>query len=310
MTNSNPLVSVVIPSYNRPDAILDSISSIESQTYENIELVVVDDASEKPVQEVLDESEFSFPVTVVRHDENQGASAARNTGIEQADGELIAFLDDDDLWESGKVEAQVNRFRRVGDEVGVVYTGMQFVDADGEPIRKHLATVEGDVTKELLRRNFVGSFSTVMVRSEAIRDSGGLDERFPCWQDIELYIRLSKNWEFTCVPEPLVRMRQQEGEHISDDFEQIRDTALSLFVEKYQPLARSYGRLFEREFVAWVEFRVGAYNALRTGHYSAARRHLFNAVKQYPFEWQFWLYLFVALGGKTTHDLGKWLKRQ
>lgn len=311
MTNNTPLVSVVVPSYNRPNALIDSLSSIKEQTYQNIEVIVVDDASEIPVEEVLDDAKISlsYPITIIRHDVNKGASAARNAGIKQSEGKFIAFLDDDDLWYPRKIEAQVDRFRSTDDDIGVVYTGMEFVNAEGEPIRSHVETVEGDVTKELLRRNFIGSFSTIMVRSKVIDNTGVLDQRFPCWQDIEWYIRISKNWEFACVREILVRMRQQEGEHISDDFEQIRDTAFSLFVEKYRSLARTYGKIFEREFLGWVEFRVGAYNALRTGHYSAARRHLFRAVKQYPLELRFWLYLVVAIGGEPAYKLGKRLTR-
>jgi glycosyltransferase involved in cell wall biosynthesis len=306
-------VSVVVPSYNRPDVLLESLSSIEDQTYDDIEVVVVDDASSTPVEEVLDgfRSDFPYPLTVIRHDTNKGASAARNTGIQESEGEFVAFLDDDDMWEKGKMKKQVDRLHRAGDDAGVAYTGMRIVDGSGDTTRRHVETLEGDVTKELLRRNFVGSFSTVMVRTEAIEDAGLLDERFPCWQDIEWYIRLSEDWNFVAVPEPLVRIRQDESrEHISDDFDQIRDTALELFAEKYQPLARSYGRLFEREFLGWLEFRVGAYNALRTGRYASARRHLLNAVRYYPFVWQFWVYLVVALGGRPLYKAGRWVKRR
>jgi len=305
MNSSGPLVSVVVPSYNRPTALLDSLTSVEEQTYPNVEVVVVDDASEKPVDEVLDKDSFSYPITVVRHEENQGASAARNTGIDRLDGKFVAFLDDDDIWEPRKIEEQIDRFQEASDDTGVVYTGMRFIGEDDESLRTHIETVEGDVTKELLRRNFVGSFSTVMVRLEAINDTGTLDQRFSCWQDIEWYIRLSMHWKFASVPKPLVRMRQQGGEHISDNFDTIRHTALSLFVEKYRPLARSYGWGFEREFLGWIEFRVGAYNALRTGHYSAAQYHLLRAVKWYPLEWQFWVFLFVSLGRKPMYNLAK-----
>lgn len=305
MNDNGPLVSVVVPSYNRPAALLDSLTSIERQTYSNVEVVVVDDASERAVNEVVDENSFSYPITVIRHEENRGASTARNTGIDRSNGEFVAFLDDDDIWEPRKIEKQIDRLREASDDVGVVYTGMRFVSEDGNSLRTHVEKVEGDVTKELLKRNLVGSFSTVMVRSEAIDDIGTLDQQFPCWQDIEWYIRLSIHWKFVSVPEPLVRMRQHGGEHISDDFDTIRNTALSLFVEKYRPLARSYGWRFEREFFGWIEFRIGAYNALRTGHYAAARYHLFRAVKWYPLEWQFWMFFFVSLGGKPVYNFLK-----
>jgi len=306
-----PLVSIVVPTYDRPERLRDALSSIADQRYGNVEAVVVDDCSPRPVREAVPDidSAYGFPVHVIRHAENRGASAARATGIDEATGSFVAFLDDDDRWEPEKIDRQVSRFEEVGEAAGVVYTGMRVVDEDDRTIRTHCARERGDVTRELLRRNFVGSFSTVMVRTAAIADAGPPDERFPAWQDAEWYVRLSKEWEFHPVPDPLVRIRQAtDHEQISDDFDRIARGA-ELFVQKYRPLAGEYGGLFEREFRGRIAFRLGAYNALRVGRYDTARRYLLRAVRCYPFEPVFWVYLSVSLGGKHTYDLAKALKR-
>lgn len=311
MSSDDPLVSVVIPSYDRPDRLHDALDSVADQTYDHIEVVVVDDHSPEPVEQSLAGRRDGYPheLTVVRHDTNRGASAARNTGIERAAGSWIAFLDDDDVWASGKIARQVDRIRG-DDEIGVVYTGMRAVDDDGNTLRTQRATHSGDLTRTLLCRNVVGSFSVVMVRRAAIEDAGTLDERFPSWQDLEWYVRLSEHWPFAAVEEPLVEITQETGhKQISDDYRRIRDKSARLFEEKYESLAAEQGRLFRRKFYGWLAFRLGAYNALRTGHVGEARSQLLQAVRWYPFEPTFWLYLCVTLGGRPGYNTAKWVKR-
>lgn len=309
---TGPVVSVVVPAYGRPDRLREALDSVAAQTFDDLAVVVVDDCSPTPIAEAIEGflANYSRPIEVIRHEENRGASAARNTGIHHATGEFVAFLDDDDRWEERKLQRQVERFRSAGDDVGVVYTGMRMVDGSDRTLRTQVATESGDVTRTLLCRNFVGSFSVVMVRAAAIDDAGSLDERFPAWQDLEWYVRLSRNWTFEPVAEPLVRILQERShDQISDDFETIANESYELFVEKYRPLAASYGRRFERKMLGWAAFRVGAYNALRTGRYDEARRYLLTAVRRYPVEPAFWLYLLVALGGRPAYTLGRRLKR-
>ena len=229
MSSDNPLVSVVIPSYDRPDRLLGAVESVLEQTYEPIEVVVVDDHSPTPVAEQLD-GELSRTLDggkrlqVVRHEENRGANAARNTGIREATGSYVAFLDDDDRWCPEKIERQVQTFARSPDSVGVVYTGVWNVDGDGRKTKKIVPRVSGKVTEQLLTGAAVaGSFSRVMVRSSVIEEAGLPDERFPSWQDREWYIRLSLHCEFKYVAEPLTVRVLSEHDQISGDFEAKRD---------------------------------------------------------------------------------------
>lgn len=310
MTDS--LVSVVIPSYGRPEMVTGAVETVREQTYDPVELVVVDDCSPEPIEPQVRalESGALRAVRVIRHEKNQGAAAARATGIEAATGEFIAFLDDDDRWSQAKLQKQVEALQEWGPDAGVAYTGMRYVDADGETIREHVPTESGDLTKTLLCRNVVGSYSTVLVRAAAIEAVGLPDQRFPSWQDMEWYVRLSQDWAFVAVDEPLTVIYQaSDHEQISDDFSTIRDDSYPLFVEKYRPLAAEYGWRFERKMLAWAAFRVGGYNALRTEHFADARRFLLRAVRLYPLELKFWLYLVVALGGNPMFTASKRVKR-
>lgn len=309
---SAPLVSVVIPTYGRPEDMTSAVATARDQTYDSVELVIVDDCSPDPIEPRVQELDLSAfeRVRCLRHEENQGAAAARSTGIEDAEGEFVAFLDDDDRWVESKLARQVDALQGCGPETGVAYSGMRIVDSDDETIRVQSPTKSGDLTKTLLCRNVVGSYSTVMVRREAIEDTGLPDERFPSWQDMEWYVRLSQNWDFVAIPAPLTIIYQADDhEQISDDFEAIESQSYELFVQKFRPVAAEYGPMFERKMLAWADFRVGGYNALRTGNFDAARTYLYRAVTRYPFEPKFWVYLSIALAGEPTYERAKSLKR-
>lgn len=181
-TTDPPLVSVVIPTYDRPHLLKRAIESVLAQTYDAIELIVVDDCSPTSVEDVVQTiatDEFEVGVKFVRHDENQGGCAARNTGLEVTSGDYIAFLDDDDRWHEMKVEKQVRAFQRSTDDTGLVYTGIRQVDGQDNTNAVKTPETSGDVLKRLLCTNFIGTFSAVMVRAEVIKPVGYLDKRFP-----------------------------------------------------------------------------------------------------------------------------------
>lgn len=307
-TRTEPLVSVVVTTYDRPTLLREAVESVQRQTYSNMELIVVDDHSPTPAAETL-EGEPDGPVEsrVIRHSTNRGANAARNTGIETAEGEFVAFLDDDDRWRPTKVERQVERFRSGGEAVGLVYTGAQSVDADGNVISTFEPTMRGDATRSFFKGAMIGSFSRVMVRSTTIEAAGITDERFPSWQDREWFLRLSRHGEFETVDEPLV-IHRSPATQISDDFEKRRDVSYPLFIEKHRSLAAEYGPLAERQFVASLTRTLGA-SGLRNGHYRDAVRCLLVSLRHYPLWWRTYLYLLLAIGGRPTYQGAKRLKR-
>jgi glycosyltransferase involved in cell wall biosynthesis len=298
--DGSPLVSVVVPTYDREAYLCEAIDSVLEQSYDHLELVVVDDHSPVPAAEVLSDrlERTTRPVECLRHEENRGAPAARNTGIEAAGGDFVAFLDDDDYWEPTKLERQVEAFVRASPDVGVVCTGQAFVD-EGETVSVQRPTVRGEVTRDLLAGAEVGTFSTVMVRSSVPEVVGDLDERFPCWQDREWLLRASTAFEFEVVPEPLTVRRSAEHDQLSDDFEAKRDVAFPLFVEKYRSLAASYGQGCERAMLG-ARLRELGRSGVRHGHFDDGRRYLLRSLRYDPFDTSVYLYLLASLGGDTT----------
>lgn len=300
MTQSSPLVSAVIPTYNRTERLRRAVRSVAAQTYGNIELVVVDDNSVTPASEVIDDIDLDGLVRVkhIRHEENRGANAARNNGIRAAEGEYVAFLDDDDTWEPEKTERQVAVFRAADPAVGVVYTGIRFI-SDGT-VGTTVSTLRGDITKDLLKGKSLSQFSAVMVRHDAIEAAGLPDERFPSWQDREWYLRLSQHCQFEPLPELLTVRRTGHDERISADFEKKRDISYPLFLRKHRSLAVEYGPLVERQFVAGLTEML-ARGALWNGYYAEARQYMLRAVRYYPIRsLDFYKLFLCTLGGEYT----------
>jgi len=276
---NNPKVSVIIPTYNRPERLQRALSSIRSQTYDNIEAVVVDDHSETSMSEIAGSFSPSLDVKFIRHEQNKGANPARNTGIKNSSGQYIAFLDDDDTWVEEKLELQVDKIEN--SDAGVIYSGIRHVGADGTTLSKRTPVISGEVTNQLLKENFVGSFSTVLVDVDVIHKTGLPDEDFPIWQDWEWYIRLSKNSKFECVSEILVNHNHGEYNRISGNIQSLEAEALPLFLKKFSEEIEDGGIIHTRKIYSSIFANVARYG-LSTGNFDKARRHAAGSLSKYP----------------------------
>jgi len=205
-------VSVVIPTWNRANWIADAILSVLNQSYPNLEAIVVDDGSSDETAAVV--RRFGSEVRYIRQ-ENGGPASARNRGIRAASGEFVAFLDSDDLFESGKLHEQVQYFRR-NPEAILVYCWFSIVDDSGRKRLGRRCNLAGHVADELLWRCMQGPLATptVMVRRAALLESGGFDECMPLSEDIDLWCRLARLGPIGLIPEVLVRVRRH-GANVS-----------------------------------------------------------------------------------------------
>lgn len=301
-----PLVTVVITTYNRPSYLDDAIESVQQQTYDPIELVIVDDHSETPAESIVDTASLDgfFDVQCIRHSENRGANAARNTGVRNASGEYVAFLDDDDRWVPTKIARQVAVLQDHPD-VGVTNSGSRNIH-DNETSVYIPSPIEGDATKTLLCRNAIGTLSAVMVRTKIAQETP-LDEQFPSWADLEWYVRLSLKTDFHPISEPLVIYDFDSHNRLSDDLEKKR-VAYERFLTEFDDLASQYGPLFRRKMRAWAAYRLGS-TALKMNNYTEARRLFLRAFRTYPFDHTFVVYTLATLGGRYTHDAARGVRR-
>jgi glycosyltransferase involved in cell wall biosynthesis len=159
-----PKVSVLIPTHNRVDLLRGAITSVLRQSFQDFELIVIDDGSRDgtadAVAQIADKR-----IRLLRHPEPRGGSAARNTGVQNSTTEYVAFLDDDDEWYPEKLRLQVELLDRSPAEVGVIYCGWDEVDSGtGRTVVTHLPSYRGDLLQRLLQSNPVGGTSTVLAR--------------------------------------------------------------------------------------------------------------------------------------------------
>ena len=173
MNINQPLVSVVIPTYNRANKIVKAIKSVQDQTFENWEIIVVDDGSQDKTCEVIEQIlNKDQRIRLIRHQKNKGAQAARNIGIKAAKGEWIAFLDSDDQWLPESLELRLKVARK--ENVPVVYSQAYIIYPGPEKKIYGVRALSGSVHKQLL----LGEgpmFQSLLVKKYALEQIGYLD---------------------------------------------------------------------------------------------------------------------------------------
>ncbi|MFZ0925936.1 MAG: glycosyltransferase family 2 protein [Halobacteriota archaeon] len=193
-------VSAIIPTYNRAHLVGRSIESALNQTHLNLEILVVDDGS---TDETFD-SVMPFlqhpHVQYFRHEKRRGHQAARNTGIKNASGEYIAFLDSDDTWIPKKIELQLAAMAERGPRC-VALTAMWWITDDPSKKTKYLKKYEGHVYPQMLAEPGP-NFCCMLVPAECLKEIGFLDESTLALADWDTCISLSRLYEFTTVDEP------------------------------------------------------------------------------------------------------------
>lgn len=203
-----PKVSIIIPAYNTRHFLPQTVSSALSQTWQDFELLIVDDGSTDGTGQWV--AEQTDPRIHLVRQPNQGAAAARNTGIKHAKGKYIAFLDADDLWEVDKLKKQVAVLDSLS-EVGLVHTAIHYIDENGDSINRILGVRgEGNVWREVVTDNPVRCGSTPLIRRECFDKLGVFDTSLSFAEDWEMWIRIARHYQFATINEPLVAYRQHK----------------------------------------------------------------------------------------------------
>ncbi len=236
-----PLVSVIIPVYNRPSLVLEALESVLSQTCSDFEIIVVDDGSDDNTPGILQEfkeraSELrpEISVLIIRQIHSGMAGQVRNRGVKDAAGSLIAFLDSDDLWVPEKLELQTACFRN-NPQVQIVHTREHWRRGEktvSQKTQKHLR--KGDVFLHALEKCILGP-STVMMKSELFRATGGFHESTEIAEDYEYWLRLTASCLVDYLEAPLTIKRAGKWDQLSEKYGQIeifRINALKRLVEE------------------------------------------------------------------------------
>jgi glycosyltransferase involved in cell wall biosynthesis len=201
-------VSVVIPAYNAMAYLPETLESVLRQTFSDFEVFLIDDGSSDHIVQWA--SELVDPRVKLISQENQGASAARNTGIAHAQWEYVAFLDGDDLWEPTKLEKQVHCLE-ANPEVALVHTWLAGIDWQSKPTGRVICPqIEGEVWQQLIEKNRLAC-SSVMVRSSCFETVGVFDKNLRFAEDWDMWIRLATRYHFAVIKEPLIGYREHSN---------------------------------------------------------------------------------------------------
>jgi glycosyltransferase involved in cell wall biosynthesis len=273
-----PLVSVIIPNYNYGRYLRQTLESVFSQTYKHLEVVVVDDGS-KDDSEIIVKS-YSGRVRFVQQ-KNQGVSAARNRGVKESTGELIAFLDADDLWLPTKLEKQIQRMVQ-DPAIGLVHCAFQEIDASGKPLEVFLEGMEGWVSREMLlfeRPVVLATGSTGLVRRTTFENVGGFDVKLCTSADWDFCYRISRLQRIGFVPEPLILYRVH-GSNMHANIKLMEHDVLHGYDKAFSVDAPDLRSIRRRSYSNAHMVLAGSY--FRTGAYFDFARHAVRSLLYSP----------------------------
>lgn len=204
--NQKETVSVILPTYNRATLISRAIRSVLDQTWQDLELIIVDDGSTDNTRQTV-EVFTDDRIRYVRLQQNGGAARARNKGISEANGRYIAFIDSDAVWKPDKTAKQMEVMLLCGESIAMVYSRVQALGAGGEklsiwPPYDDEINYSGYLFDKLLVRNWIDA-STMLIRTDCLNKIGGLMEGMRCLEDWELALRIAEKWEIVLVDEIL-----------------------------------------------------------------------------------------------------------
>jgi len=211
---NDDLVTVVIPTYHRPDRISRAVLSVLMQTYQPIEMIVVDDNGKgtsfaESTKSALEQYICKHQLIYICNNKNSGGSYSRNVGLNIASGKYISFLDDDDEIAPSKIEKQVNLLSKLDNSYSACYTLYHKILKNGDFYRSR-ERVSGDVYKYALSKSiYVGSGSNLLVKTDIAKSIGGYDVTFPRNQDIEFLVRILRGHKLAFVDEDLLTIHYE-----------------------------------------------------------------------------------------------------
>lgn len=316
---ADELVGVIVPTYNRAYCLPRAVNSALAQTHRNVEVLVIDDGSTDGTRDLLASLYGGEPRVRYLYQENQGVSAARNTGLAQVRGDYIALLDSDDYWYSWKLEVQLAALRRLPD-VGMLWTDMEAIDPSGNVIDpKYLTTMYdafrrfpkdklfahryalcdfapelgalaqdasvyvGDIFSQMIAGSFVHT-STVLLRRERLENVGlfNTELRF-AGEDFDFHLRTCREGQVALITLSSIQYQRGMADRLTRDEHKVH-LALNYLkvITPFIEHERERIQLADEtisEILAQAHFWAGE-AALNGGDYKLARRHLWNSLQQ------------------------------
>ena len=277
-----PLISVVVPTYNRAHLLGEALDSVFSQSFKDYEVIVIDDGSTDGTEAFV-RSRYGDRLRYLKQ-ENRGISGARNRGIELAQGRYIAFLDSDDKWLPEKLEKQA-AYMEANPSVGLLSTRLyRYPIVRGEEKREQTEICPPDFPKGFLElltgKNYVPT-TTTMVRRECLEKVGGFDPELKVAEDWDLWLRIARHYGIFCLPDILAEHRDhvqkttQNLFKVYDGYWRFHEKMMRLFAADLPDFKAYRRRAISFEYLLGAEY-------LRHNKIRPALRHLWGSVSRDP----------------------------
>ena len=289
-----PTVSVVIPTYNRKEFLLETLRSVFAQNLKGYEILVVDDGSSDGTEEAL--KSLSEPVRYINKPHG-GASSARNVGIREARGEYLAFLDSDDLWYPRFLETTTDYLTRYPD-LALVCTAWRTLPNGHQKPEIQQAAIHGNLYSLLMVSRFI-RLSAVVARKKVVLDVGAFDERLEMAENLDLWLRIARRYPMAFLNIPLSWGRKPIGDLAEKQLAHLGHQ-LQIIEAHYDPALLSKRRFDRHRSTVHLAL---ARCYLQLGRVQEATRHIRRAVGLNPYSFRAHRYLLKALGSEVTRSV-------
>jgi len=253
-----PLVTAVVTTFDRPAMAKRAVQSVLAQTYRPIEIIVVEDGSESGIDRWLKGGSLTC-IQYMRHEDNKGLAASRNTGLRSAQGKYVAYLDDDDEWLPEKLAKQVRLFETKGEFCAVVYCGATILSPQGEMIGENRPRLNGDIRTAIRESGLLTIPSSCLFLKAALEQVAGYDETLCSHVDHDIWLRLARQgYAAGYVDDCLVKIHQHHEQKMTDDAPS-RVQATRLFCSKWEDYLETwFGRWETQRYCSRFKGRVMA----------------------------------------------------
>jgi glycosyltransferase involved in cell wall biosynthesis len=272
-------VSVIIPTRNRLAYLQSAITSVLNQTFRDFEILVIDDSSEPAARDAVT-SFADQRIKYIRHENNKGVAASRNTGLLNSTSNYIGFLDDDDEWVPEKLAKQCELLKKSPSAVGAVYTGAVAVGSTSRNILFEVhPRARGHIFDDVLTRNSLTPTSTILLRRECVEKVGFFDETLKYGEDCDMWLRISRDFHFDYIDEPLVRISVHDNhQQLSGNYDNYEAVLRSIQKQlvKYAAEFAANRKAHSLRYLALGELYCGV------GDIQRGREAFFKAIRLHP----------------------------
>jgi len=304
-----PIVSVIIPAYNASQFIAEALDSVFAQTFDDFEVIVIDDGSTDDTREIVQKYQKKLKYV---YQENAGPSSARNSGIRMAEGNYIAFLDSDDLWLPDKLEKQVAVFK-ANPKLGMVITENILFDERGifcTKVGKKEYLMNGDLVANIFLRSGVVT-PTIMVRRDVFDEVGYFEEYLRIAEDDNMWIRIAAEFDVDLLDESLTKVRGHQLRTMRLNFDQtsyIQDS-INMLMNKYGDPVRSRIKNLVPRKLFQVHFATG-YQHFDRKESKLARKAFAKAISHKKVNTKGYLYYIMSLIPNRLLNFLRTIKRK